>query len=365
MAKKTSISELINSKNTQGVIKKREFNVSDYDFSLGGKSSSAYKKEQHLRLSDPIEEALNTNGLIPISGTTIIRGHSDTGKSTLLIEVAKACQREGIFIVFLITEMKWSFEHLIDAGFQCERVVEEDVDENTGEVLEKITYVGDFIYRDVEELPTIESVAQCINKVLADQRSGKLPRDIMFLWDSAGVVPCKQTIETGNANNMWDGGAMSREFTQVCKNIGLTRKASNPYHASLVVVNHITVTVPMGFMEQPKMKNKGGDALWKQASLQITFGGIKDAGTSSLKATSKGKELVFGKVTKVQIEKQHTDNGISAKGKLVMTKHGFIANTKEAIDAYKKQHQKSWVNKLGANNETEIELVIEEENNED
>jgi hypothetical protein len=39
-----------------------------------------------------------------------------------------------------------------------------------------------------------------------------------------------------------------------------------------------------------------------------------------------------------------------------MTAHGFIDDTKQAIDAYKKEHSKDWLKTLGA---TDFEVIIE------
>jgi hypothetical protein len=39
-----------------------------------------------------------------------------------------------------------------------------------------------------------------------------------------------------------------------------------------------------------------------------------------------------------------------------MTAHGFIDDTKQAIDGYKKQHSKDWLKTLGA---SDFDVVIE------
>lgn len=364
MAKKaTSVGDLINNKTTKNITSQKEFSIEDINAYLGYSTTSKLKKERYLQVNPAVEEALNIDkGLIPLGHTIITRGHSDTGKSTLLIEVAKACQQQNILPVFIVTEMKWDFEHLIEMGFECERVVEEYLDEDSGELQNHVTYKGNFLYQDREQLQTIEQVGEYIMKIIEAQQKSIIKQDVMFLWDSAGTLPSNQSWTSNNKSNQWDAGAMKGTFANlVCPKIGMTRKQSFKYFATLFVVNHIWVDPQIGvFMAQPIMRNSGGDALWKQASIQITFGDITKAGTSIVKATSKGKDIVWGKVTKIQIDKQHTDSGITAKGKLIVTKHGFIPNTKEAIDAYKKQHQKSWVKQLGLSSPDEISIVEEE-----
>ena len=61
---------------------------------------------------------------------TLLRGHSDTGKTTALLEAAVSAQKRGILPVFIITEMKWNWDHVREMGLE----IEEKVDKETGEV---------------------------------------------------------------------------------------------------------------------------------------------------------------------------------------------------------------------------------------
>ncbi len=69
---------------------------------------------------------------IPQGHIVLLRGHSDTGKTTAMIEGAVAAQKRGILPVFIITEMKWSWEHAKMMGLEINEVV----DEETGEVVD-------------------------------------------------------------------------------------------------------------------------------------------------------------------------------------------------------------------------------------
>jgi hypothetical protein len=73
---------------------------------------------------------------------TLLRGHSDTGKTTALLEAAVSAQKMGILPIFIITEMKWNWEHAAQMGLDV-KLVKDD----TGEVLD---YEGNFIYVDRE-----------------------------------------------------------------------------------------------------------------------------------------------------------------------------------------------------------------------
>ena len=89
--------------------------------------------------------------------------------------------------------------------------------------------------------------------------------------------------------------------------------------------------------------------LWAASSSVITFGNIANASTNKIKAVKNGKEVEFAKRTKVSIDKNHI-TGISTKGSVIMTPHGFIADdkNKKALEQYKKDHSEEWVTVLGS-----------------
>jgi hypothetical protein len=105
------------------------------------------------------------------------------------------------------------------------------------------------------------------------------------------------------------------------------------------------------------MKNKGGDTMFFDSSFVITFGNISNSGTSKIKATKDGKDVEFAKRTKISADKNHV-TGVQTKGTVVMTVHGFIEDDKKAIDDYKKEHSKSWLQILGS---ADFDVVEEDE----
>lgn len=87
--------------------------------------------------------------------------------------------------------------------------------------------------------------------------------------------------------------------------------------------------------------------MWYDATMVITFGNITNPGTSKIRAVKSGKQVEFAKRTNVQIEKNHI-SGVTTKGRIVMTQHGFIPDEKKAIDKYKDEHKDHWLNLLGS-----------------
>jgi hypothetical protein len=298
-----------------------------------------FKEQKWIPFSEALQESISVAGA-PMGHITLLRGHSNTGKTTALLELAISAQKMGILPVFIITEMKWSWEHARTMGFQLDDVI----DENTGEVVD---HTGFFIYRDRTSLGTIEDVAEFIADLLDEQKKGNLPYDLCFFWDSIGSIPCKMSVEANKNNPMWNAGAMSQQFGNfINQRFPLSRKENAPYTNSMVAINKIWVAPAETIMSQPKMKMKNGETMFLDASLVLTFGNITNSGTSKIKATKDGKEVEFAVRTKVSCDKNHV-TGLQTKNTVVATIHGFIEDEKRDIDEYKKAHSSEWRNILG------------------
>jgi hypothetical protein len=318
---------------------KSGFNLGKFKDKKGLSGNVKFKPQKWVPLSDAYQDVTSVPG-IPTGHIVLLRGHSDTGKTTALIEAAVNAQKAGILPVFITTEMKWSWEHVMQMGLQ----VNEVVDEETGEITD---YNGFFLYTDRETIHTIEDVAAFILDLLDEQKKGNLPYDLMFLWDSIGSVPCELSVRSNKNNNEWNAGAMSTQFgNNVNQRITLSRKESSPYTNTLVCINKVWTAKAETPMSQPKLMNKGGFAMWFDATFVVTFGNVSNAGTSKIKAIKDGKQVEFAKRTKIQIDKNHI-NGITTRGNIIMTPHGFINDSEKEIKAYKDAHAKEWSAILG------------------
>ena len=303
-------------------------------------SNVKFKDQKWIPLSKAFQDVTSVPG-IPQGHIVLLRGHSDTGKTTALIEAAVAAQKQKVLPVFIITEMKWNWEHAIQMGLDVKTIV----DESTGEIL---NFEGNFIYVDRETLHTIEDVAAFILDLLDEQKKGNLPYDLLFLWDSIGSIPCELSIRSNKNNNEWNACAMSTQFgNSVNQRITLSRKESSKYTNTLVCINKVWTAKPEMPMGQPKLMNKGGFAMWFDATFVVTFGNISNAGTSKIKAIKDGKQVEFAKRTNIQIDKNHI-NGVQSRGKIIMTPHGFINDTEKELKSYKDAHAKEWMKILGS-----------------
>ena len=230
---------------------KANFDLGKFKSKKGLDKNIKFKDQEWIPLSPAFGEVTSVPG-IPMGHIVLLRGHSDTGKTTAMIEAAVSAQNNGILPVFIITEMKWNWEHAIQMGLDIE--VERHPETN-----EVVGYEGNFLYIDRETINSIEDVAGFILDLLDEQKKGNLPYDLLFLWDSIGSVPCEMSIKSNKNNNEWNAGAMSTQFgNNVNQRITLSRKESSPYTNTLVCVNKVWTLKPASPMGQPKLMNKGG-----------------------------------------------------------------------------------------------------------
>lgn len=315
------------------------YSLEKFKLNKGLATNVKFKDQKWIPFSAALQSALSIPG-IPMGHVSMVRGKSNTGKSTMTIEVAVNAQKMGVLPVLIITEMKHDWNHWKSMGFQIHDVV----DEETGEILDQD---GFFIYRDRSTLNSIEDISDFIIDLLTEQKKGNLPYDLLFIWDSVGSIPCQMSIDQGKNNPMWNAGAIATQFGNfINQQIVMSRKESSKYTNTLFVVNKVGVAPALTPMSQPKMTNKGGDTIYYDASLCFTFGNITNSGTSKLHATKDKKKVEFALRTKIACDKNHI-NGIATTGTIVSTAHGFIADTPTALDKYKKAHAAEWVDILG------------------
>ena len=330
--------------------------------------SSAEKPIEFITMPEAFVEATKLPG-IPMGVTTIIHGHSNTGKSLLKNCLIASAQRKGILPVIFETENNFSFPFAIDCGMRATPVygdVEvEHVNGETGEVTYTvenriINYEGDFLYYDSDILadkygdfdhsqgkrvskkrtqPVIEDIALCMNELLDMQEEGAIQQPLLFIWDSVGSISSFKSYNSKSNNAMWDAGALSVSFNTLLNNrIPSSKKISNPYTNTFVAINKIWLDSMTSPMTPPSIQLKGGNALLYASRLTILLGGSLKASTKRLTATSKGETYTYGLVTKIKVVKNQLDApyGLTYEGKFCCVPDGMVSETK--LDEYKKSN---------------------------
>ena len=345
-----------------GGIKKNDFAAQKAKMEAISKKYSSvakYKEQEYFMIDEAFYEQAGLPG--PAKGhINMLLGHSDTGKTTAMVKSAIGCQKLGVLPVFIITEQKWSWEHAKIMGLE----LEENVDKSTGE----IDYSGFFIFNN--SLKTIEQIAKYMNDMLDEQAKGEIPYELTFLWDSIGSVPCQMTLE-GKGGKMHNAGVLADVIGMGLNDrITGSRTVDSKFTNTLIVVNQPWVKVDMkNVMSQPKIKAKGGESVYLNATLVFLFGNQQDAGISKLDAQKQGRKISYATRTKVSVIKNHINGLGYIDGKIIATPHGFIKDDPDEIKKYKTEHSDYWDMILGAGDynlvESEVVKSVQAHNDEE
>lgn len=330
-------------------IKKKDFSAIKSKFS----EKASFKPDRFFDLGDVFLDASGVPG--PAMGhLNMFLGHSDTGKTTALIKTAIDAQKKNILPVFIITEQKWGFDHAKLMGFECEKTTNAEGNSD---------WDGFFLFNN--NFDYIEQITDYINSLIDAQEKGDIPYDLCFLWDSVGSVPCKMTFE-GKGGKQHNASTLADKIGMgLNQRITGTRKEGKEYTNTMVIVNQPWVELPDNPFGQPKIKAKGGEAVWLNSTLVFLFGNQKNAGITKLSIQKDGRKVRIATRTKISVMKNHV-NGLGYEdGRVLVTAHDFMKskdNTEEkaSIAKYKIDASDYIKERLGINPEGS-ELVMEEE----
>ena len=132
---------------------KSKFDLNKFKSSKGLIKNVKFKELKWIPVSPAFQEVSGVPS-IAMGHIVLLRGHSDTGKTTALLEAAVQAQALGILPVYIITEMKWIWEHAAQTGLKVNLIKDDE-----GNVVD---YEGDFIYVDRDTVHTVEGVAAFI-----------------------------------------------------------------------------------------------------------------------------------------------------------------------------------------------------------
>ena len=100
---------------------KSKFDLNSFKDKKGLGGNVKFKPQKWIPLSDAYQSVTSVPG-IPMGHVCLLRGHSDTGKTTAMIEAAVSAQKSGVLPVFIVTEMKWNWEHAMQMGLEVEEI---------------------------------------------------------------------------------------------------------------------------------------------------------------------------------------------------------------------------------------------------
>ena len=343
-------------------LKKKEiksFNVKDFKKSfLGEKTAKTADKElEWIVMPKAYQDAVRLPG-VPMGRATMLRGWSDTGKSTLKNLAIAGAMRQGILPVIFETEGNFDFQYAKDCGMDIEPIYGEVVDEVTGEIGEGIIdwegnyllftptkiceFCGKMDYSTGKEgtkerkVAVIEDIGYIINTLLDQQDNGELPMPLLFIWDSVGSIISWKSYQSKVGNNMFDANAINNVFKPIFPRISASKEVGSPYTNTMIVVNKIWKDTANSVGGAVAIANAGGESFQYGIRLQIHVGGVAKAGVKKLKATYKGEEYQYGTVTKIAVCKNQlpTPYNITYSGTMCCVHNGIIPE--DDINNYKK-----------------------------
>jgi hypothetical protein len=307
-------------------------------------TKTKYKETNYYNCGEAFLNACGLPGPV-MGGINMFLGHSNSSKTTAMILAAADAQKKGHLPVFIITEKKWSWEHAVELGLDAKKNSDGEWD-------------GDFIFNDGFDY--IEQVTDFINEVIDAQEKGEIKQSILFLWDSVGSIPCKMTFE-GKGGKMHSAAALADKIGMgIHSRISKSKKEEYGYYNTLVVVNQPWVALPDNPFGQPTIKSKGGEAVWLASSLVFLFGNQSSAGINHITATKGGRTVRYAIRTKISILKNHVNGLGYSDGKLIAVPQGYIEDTKEALEIYKKEYSQYWNGILSGDGEIKLDETEDE-----
>lgn len=338
-------------------LKKKEvpsFSVKDFKKNfLGGVGKVADKELEWLIMPKAFQEATKLPGF-PMGRTSVIRGWTNTGKSTLKNLAIAAAMRQGILPVIFETEGNFDFQYAKDCGMAIEPVYGIDPETNEEGIVDwegdyvlftprkMCEFCGDMDYSKGDKVKTkrrvavIEDIGYIINTFLDEQDAGNIPMPILFVWDSIGSIQSYKSLVSKTGNNQFDAGAINVTFKPIFARIASSKEVGAPYTNGIIAVNKIWKDNMNSMGGATAIANSGGEAFKYGCRLGIHAGGVATQGTKKLKAVVKGNETEFGTITKISVYKNQLPipYNITYSGTMCCVHNGII--TEDDIAVYKK-----------------------------
>jgi hypothetical protein len=351
-------------KTPKKIIEKKSFDLDDFLESENINSNPKDKELSWVPLSKAWHDALKLPGF-PRGYVSLVRGYSNTGKSTAFYEAIVGCQKIGDLAIVIETEGNWNDEHAKQVGVKYR----ESIDETTGEVTEKpdgfilikskdlYNRYKNYNHQDSKMMtkptrlePVIEDVSLFISEMIQKQEDGLIQKNICFLWDSIGTLNCYKSACSNTSNNMWNAGAMGVFQAIVNFKIPSSRSEDSEYTNTMICVQKIWLDNMNGTV----IKHKGGEFMFFNSRIIVHIGGILTHGTKKLTAKALNQDFQYGTEAKIRCEKNHV-TGIERNGVIASTPHGYV-NPNE-LDEYKTKNRKFIHDSLNVSYDVELEYV--------
>jgi RecA/RadA recombinase len=305
--------------------KGEEFDLESYSDSEK-KTDIVYKPDTYFQLHPQIAAATGFKEL-PLGHLMAMYGLSDSGKSAIMLQMAADCQKAGIVPIFIITEKKMDWRRAVAHGLDTSK--------------------SKCIIRS--DLKHLEDVYDYIAQKIKDVKEGRLPRNVMFFWDSVASTPSVESYEI-----LADGSIKRRYGNQKNANVigyynplimdllNSTREESSKHTAGAMFLTQAYIKPAEFAGGMATTVPNGGEKIWFPLSLCLE---IKER--MKLTATVKGRKVDFGRVTKIRVSKNHLSE-IATEGDFAITCEGIVPNEPNVIKKIKDDNKDRWAEMLSS-----------------
>ena len=278
-------------------------------------NETVYKPLQYVVMPEVFQNAIGLPG-IPLGYSSQIYGLSDSGKTEILLKVAKEAVAQDIKPYLIITENKMDKDRLKDFGLV------------NGEncVIE-------------EQIKTLEGVYNYISMRVQDIIKGRIKQNCILLWDSwAG------TYAEGSFKIDEDTGEIIQKFSVmknaqvgglynpiVMERISKTREMNCDYSLGLLTLNQAYTSPAIPPATIPSIVPNGGNKIWFPLGLSVR---IKEGQRYEL--TKDKKKYRIGLVAKLEVQKNHI-NGIYCEGEILLAGNEMYENTEKNVKEIKER----------------------------
>lgn len=296
----------------------KEFSIEKYEETSETTEEIVYKPTQYVQMPKCFQDSIGLPG-VPLGYSCMIYGLSDSGKTDILLKVAREATKQDILPILIITENKLDVqrlkEHDLTPGKNC--IVKED-------------------------LRTLEDVYDYISMKATDIKNNKLKMNTLVLWDSVAGTPSKDSFEIakdgritkkyGPQKNAQTIGYYNPIIMDI---ITSTRQMTCDYSLGLFMLNQ-AYKQPPEFPGAPTIiVPNGGEKIWFPISLAIE---IKEG--KRIKTTINGRDLEIGLVSRLKVKKNHI-TGINYSGEVVLAGSEMFENDEKIIKEYKEKYKEN------------------------
>jgi hypothetical protein len=292
----------------------KKFDLGSYAEDTETVDETVYKPLQYINMPKCFQDAIGLPG-IPLGHSTMLYGLSDSGKTDVLLKIAREAVSQEILPIIIITENKMEKARLESMGLK-----------------DKENCIV------VEHLTTLEDVYDYISMKCTDIKNGKLKMNTMILWDSVAGTPSKDSFEIAKDGKITKKYGPQKNASVigyynpiVMKIITSTRQIDCDYSLGLFMLNQAYKNMPEFPGAPVTTVPNGGEKIWFPISLAIE---IKEG--KRIKVTQDGRDLEIGLVSKLKVKKNHV-TGVNSMGEIVLAGSEMFENDEKLVKEYKER----------------------------